>query len=150
MSASILSSCASMLSYWHAFSSEFDMKYWFTPENFHLAATTLSPLRWRLLAWSLFAFILFLLLQAQIKFATPNLLVWVALFILFFALQALVLASFIFFFQVLPSDNAKTRYWFQLYRVIEWCETLLFALLLPLPTLSFIYALLSVNGITLF
>ncbi|WDE13924.1 hypothetical protein [Thalassomonas haliotis] len=126
------------------------MKYWFTPESFHLAATTLSPLRWRLLSWSLFAFILFLLLQAQIRFATPNLLVWVALFILFSALQALVLASFIFFFQVLPSDNAKTRYWFQLYRVIEWCETLLFALLLPLPTLSFIYALLSVNGIALF
>ncbi|WDE01226.1 hypothetical protein [Thalassomonas actiniarum] len=126
------------------------MKYWFTPESFHLAASSLSPLRWRLLAWSLFAFILFLMLQAQIKFATPNFLVWVALFILFSALQALVLASFIFFFQILPSDSARTRYWFRLYRVIEWCETLLFALLLPLPTLSFIYAVLSVNGITLF
>ena len=126
------------------------MKYWFTPGSFHLAATSLSPLRWRLLAWSFFAFVLFLILQAQIQFTTPTLLVWVALFILFSALQALVLASFIFFFQVLPSDVAKSQRWFIFYRIIEWCETLLFALLLPLPTLSFIYALLSVNGITLF
>ena len=128
----------------------YDMKYWFTPESFHLAAMSLSFLRWRLLAWSLFAFVLFLLLQTQIKTATPTLLVWVALFILFSALQALVIASFVFFFQVLPSSTAKSNYWFNLYRTIEWCETLLFALLLPLPSLGFIYALLSVNGISLF
>lgn len=121
------------------------MKFWFTPENFHLSATTLSNNKWRLLAWSAFAFILYLLLELQISTTTPLFLVWLALAILFASIQALVVASFIFFFQVLTSSKAKNKRWFNFYRSIEWAETVLFTFLLPLPTLIFIYALFSIN-----
>ncbi|WP_440876087.1 hypothetical protein [Thalassotalea sp. PLHSN55] len=118
------------------------MKSPVTPDLFQQLALTFIAFRWHLLAWSAFGFILFPLLQLQIQSQTPTWLVWVALFILFAALQALVLAAFIFFFQNLPSSKATDRYWFRVYRTVEWCETVLFALLLPLPTLIFIYALL--------
>ncbi len=119
------------------------MKYWFTPESFHFLASNLSQHKWRLLAWSAAAFCLYLLLELQISNETPTFLIWIALAILFGALQMLVFASFIFFFQVLPSNKAIKKNWFVFYRFIEWSETLLFALLLPLPTLGFIYAVLS-------
>lgn len=121
------------------------MKYWFTPDTFHLLASTLSGYKWKLLAWSTFTFILYALLQIQVSLSTPTFLIWLALGILFAGLQALVIASFIFFFQILPSNKASSKHWYLFYRLIEWCETLLFALLLPLPTLSFIYAIFIVN-----
>ena len=121
------------------------MKYWFTPESFHILATNLSHLKWRLLAWSFAAFLLYTLLEFQMNQATPEVLIWLALAILFTALQLLVCSSFIFFFQVLPSTKAPAKAWFIFYRVIEWAETLLFTFLLPLPTISFLYAILSVS-----
>ena len=120
------------------------MKIWLSPESFHLTALTLLNYRWRLLVWSVFSFVLFAVLQIQIMLSTPTFLVWVALFILFMAIQLLVIASFIFFFQKLPSTYANNNYWFKLYRCIEWCETLLFFFLLPLPTLIFLYALIKI------
>lgn len=117
------------------------MKYMLTPKVFNQIAVIFWNKRWRLLQWSLFSFLLFLLLQNQINFSTPNTLVWLALFILFFALQVLVMASFIFFFKNLPSTKAKNRNWFNFYRTIEWCETIIFTLLLPFPTLVYLYML---------
>jgi len=121
------------------------MKLGFSPDSFHLLAINFQTLRWRLLAWSAFAFTLFILLQTQITTDTPNTLVWLVLFVLFFALQTLVFGSFIFFFQLLPSSKANNKQWFKIYRLIEWSEASLFFLLLPLPTLVFLYALLTVN-----
>lgn len=118
------------------------MKHWFTPESFHYLAINLAEYKWRLLAWSAGAFLLFMLLETQIGNTTPASLVWLALAILFLALQLLVFGAFIFFFQVLPSTKTDNQQWFQFYRSIEWCETLLFALLLPLPTISYLYALI--------
>lgn len=123
------------------------MKYWFTPEIFQQVALLLLSYRWRLLMWSLLAFLLFMILEMQIATSTPSPLVWLAIFILFAALQALVFASFIFFFQTLPSTKAEDTFWFKIYRTIEWCEAILFTILLPLPLLTFLYALLSVNGL---
>ena len=117
------------------------MKYMLTPSVFNQIAILLWNVRWRLLQWSLFGFILFIVLQNQINFSTPNLLVWFALFILFFALQILVIASFIFFFKNLPSTKAKSQNWFTFYRIIEWCEALIFTLLIPFPTLIYLYML---------
>jgi|TARA_B110000091_G_C13583448_1_gene377496 hypothetical protein len=121
------------------------MKCWFTPEIFHYLASNLSNFKWRLLSLSAAAFILYLLLELQVSEETPTLLIWLALAILFTALQILVFSSFIFFFQVLPSTKANKKSWYIFYRVIEWSETLLFALLLPSPTLGFIYAIFSLN-----
>jgi len=121
------------------------MKYWFTPESFHLLASNLSHYKWKILLWSAAAFSLYLLLELQITNETPTLLIYLALAILFAALQMLVFSSFIFFFQVLPSTKTSKKNWFIFYRLIEWSETLLFALLLPLPTLGLIYAILSLN-----
>jgi uncharacterized membrane protein HdeD (DUF308 family) len=120
------------------------MNYWFTPDAFHLTATSFSDKKWRLLAWSALAFVLYLLLETQITSTTPTFLIWLALAILFASIQTLIIASFIFFFQVLPSKKANSSLWYKFYRVIEWSETLLFTFLLPLPTLIFIYALLKV------
>jgi len=121
------------------------MNYWFTPEFFHYLASNLANYKWRLLIWSAASFALYTLLESQISQSTPTALIWLALAILFAALQMLVCTSFLFFFQVLPSSKTNNKSWFIFYRIIEWCETLLFALLLPLPTLSFIYAILSLN-----
>jgi hypothetical protein len=123
-----------------------NMKPFFSPHLYHQMALTLHEYRWRLLLWSGFAFTLYILLEGQIVFTTPNSLVWLALFILFSALQSLVFAAFIFFFYNLPSLKAETSYWFKVYRTIEWCEAILFTLLLPLPTIVFIYALFTVNN----
>ena len=115
--------------------------YWFTPESFQYLARLFGHYRWRLLLWSGLSFALYLLLNSQIQLVTPNALVWLTLFILFAALQALVLSSFIFFFHKLPSSQANKGFWFSFYRTVEWCETILFTFLLPLPALTFIYAL---------
>ena len=113
---------------------------WFSPEVFNTLAITLSNWRWRLLLWSVLAFMLFHMLHHLTVNETPNTLVLILLFILFSALQSLVLAAFIFFFQVLPSTRAEDKQWSKFYRTIEWCETILFSVLLPLPVLLFIYA----------
>lgn len=126
------------------------MKHWFTPKSFHQLALIVSPYRWRLLAWSALVFALYLLLETQITQTTPNTLVWLSLFILFASLQILVFASFIFFFKKLPSTLVKDTAWRKLYQVVEWCEAMLFALLLPLPSLVFLYALCMVSGFSLF
>jgi hypothetical protein len=120
------------------------MKYRFTPESFNNIAITLSDYRWKLLAWSVFAFILFLLLNKQINYSTPTTLVWLAIFILFAALQALVVASFIFFFQNLPSNKAENKSLIRFYRTIEWCEAIIFTIIFPLPMLLFFYALIVI------
>ena len=114
----------------------------FTPESFHYLASSLLSLKWRLLGWSAAAFSLYLLLELQLSYSTPNFLIWLALAVLFLALQLLVFSAFIFFFQVLPSTTTNKRNWFVFYRYIEWSETLLFTLLLPLPTISYLYAIL--------
>jgi len=118
------------------------MKIWLNPEIFNNLAITLAEYRWKLIAWSAFAFGLFSLLQVQLVQSTPKFLIWVAIFILFSALQALVIAAFIFFFQVLQSTRVQSKQWFKFYRAIEWCEAILFGFILPLPVLLFIYALI--------
>ncbi|WP_085296784.1 hypothetical protein [Cognaticolwellia mytili] len=114
-----------------------------SPELFNYIAISLSRFKWQLLAWSAFFFCLFILLQSQIQFNTPSPLVWLAIFILFTAIESLVIAAFIFFFQVLPSSRENNVKWQQFYRTIEWCEALLFTLLLPLPIILFIYAFIQ-------
>ena len=118
------------------------MPNWITPERFQQIALFFIDYQWRLLGCSLLSFVLFALLKLQIISTTPDMLVWLAIFILFFALQNLVLAAFIIFFQQLPSSKANDKQWFTLYRTVEWCETLLFAFLLPLPAMIFCYALI--------
>lgn len=120
------------------------MKFWFNPELFNHIAISVAEYRWSLLLWSLFAFVLFMVLQYQIETATPTFLIWVAIFILFAALQALVLAAFIFFFQVLPSSKIQDKQWRKFYRTIEWCEALIFGFILPLPALLFVYAVIII------
>ena len=117
-----------------------------SPQLYHQMALTLHNYRWRLLLWSVFAFTLYMLLENQIALSTPKGLVWLALFILFSALQSLVFSSFIFFFYNLPSSKAEDRYWLKIYRTIEWCEAILFTILLPLPMIVFVYALFTVNS----
>ena len=119
------------------------MKYWLSPEIFNNIAISFAEYRWKLLGWSVFAFILFAVLQQQVVNATPTGLIWLVIFILFAALQALVLASFIFFFQVLPSTKVHNKQWHKFYRTIEWCEALLFAFILPIPLLLFLYAFIT-------
>lgn len=120
------------------------MTNWFTPETFNNIAISLAEYRWKLLLWSLFAFILFFILQGKVANTTPVFLIWLTIFILFSALQTLVIASFVFFFQVLPSVRSDNEQWRNFYRAIEWCETLLFTFILPLPFLLFLYAFLTV------
>lgn len=116
------------------------MKPAISPELFNYIAISLSRFKWPLLAWSAFFFSLFALLQTQIQLNTPSFLVWLAIFILFTAIESLVISAFIFFFQALPSTRENNLTWQQFYRVIEWCEAILFTILLPLPILLFIYA----------
>ena len=117
------------------------MKLVFSPQIFNLIAVNFQHFRWRVLAWSAFSFILFLLLQTQITQSTPSALIWLALFILYIAFQTLVFSAFIFFFQQLRSNMTVDKQWISLYRIIEWCEASLFFVLLPLPTLVFLYAI---------
>jgi len=116
-----------------------------TPELFNYIAITLGRFKWQLLMWSLFFFALFIGLQSQIQLKTPSILVWVAILILFIAIESLVVASFMFFFQVLPSTREENIALFQFYRTIEWCETILFTILLPLPIILFIYAFIHLG-----
>jgi len=120
------------------------IKIWLSPEVFNNIAITLAEYRWKLLLWSLLAFLLFTVLQNQVVPATPSALIWLVIFILFAALQALVIASFIFFFRVLPSAKNNNKQWHKFYRTIEWCETILFGFILPLPALLFIYAFFTI------
>ncbi len=120
---------------------------WFSPEQYHQLATKYFNKRWLLLMWSFLSFALFTLIESKIFNVTPSALVALALFILFFALQSLVLASFLFFFKSLPSNHHKadtTSAVYRFYRTIEWLETLLFSFLLPLPVLGFLYAMLMI------
>jgi hypothetical protein len=117
------------------------MRYLFTPTHYNHLALFFIEQRWRLLIWSTFAFILFIFLETQIEDSTPNLLIWVALFILFSALQALVLSSFIFFFQNLASIKAQKGMLYRFYCFIEWCEAIIFTLLVPFPVFIFLYAI---------
>ena len=116
------------------------MKLSISPNVFNYIAISLSRFKWQLLAWSVFFFILFALLQSQIQFNTPNFLIWFAILILFTAIESLVITAFIFFFQVLPSTQECNAKSLQFYRTIEWCEAVLFTILLPLPIVLFIYA----------
>ena len=111
-----------------------------SPELFNYIAITFARFKWQLLAWSIFFFLLFIGLQAQIQLKTPSVLVWIAILILFIAIESLVVAAFMYFFQVLPSTREENIAWFKFYRTIEWCETILFTILLPLPIVLFIYA----------
>lgn len=123
------------------------MKPPISPELFNYIAISLSRFKWQLLAWSLFFFGLFVLLQSQIQLNTPGMLVWLAIFILFAAIESLVISAFIFFFQVLPSSRENSLKWQQFYRAIEWCEALLFTILLPLPIILFTYAFVRLAAI---
>jgi hypothetical protein len=116
-----------------------------TPELFNYIAITFARFKWQLLMWSLFFFALFVGLQSQIQLKTPSILVWIAILILFIAIESLVVASFMFFFQVLPSTREENFALFRFYRTIEWCETILFAILLPLPIILFIYAFIHLG-----
>ncbi|MBA6327881.1 hypothetical protein H4J46_08015 [Colwellia sp. MB02u-6] len=118
------------------------MPFSITPELFNYIAITFARFKWQLLAWSLFFFVLYIALQSQIQLKTPSVLVWLAILILFVAIESLVVSAFMFFFQVLPSTREENGAWFTFYRSIEWCETILFAILLPLPIVLFIYAFL--------
>lgn len=120
------------------------MKYWINPQILNGIAISISPWRWRLLIWSALTFVLFVLLTLIIDSTTPAFLVWIAMFILFAALQILVIASFIFFFQVLPSSKVDDKRLLNFYKAIEWCESIIFCVILPLPTLLYIYALIVI------
>lgn len=117
------------------------MKFIVSPELFNNLAITFYDFRWRVLIWGVCSLLLSFLLQQQLNSNTPLFLLIITLFLLFLALQALVFAAFIFFFQRLPSNMNLNDGLHRFYRAIEWCEALLFALLLPLPFLLFIYAI---------
>ena len=123
------------------------MKLYFSPNLFHLVAQQFLNYRWRLLLSSLVFIGFFILLQKQINSETPTELIWLALFILFAGLQLLIFSAFIFFFQQLPSKSESLlhdenrHFWFKLYKAVEWCEAILFFVILPLPALIFFYAL---------
>ena len=123
------------------------MKFYCAPTTFHLVAQQFLSYRWKLLLWSFLLIGLFSLLQGEINSETPSALIWLVLFILLVSLQLLIFSAFIFFFQQLPSQkeaqrsNEHRQFWFKLYQGVEWCEALLFFIILPLPTITFIYAL---------
>jgi len=127
------------------------MKLYCSPNLFHLLAQQFLSFRWKLLLWSLLLIGLFSLLQGNMSTETPKELVWLALFILFTGIQLLVFSAFIFFFQQLPSQkeaqlhDLNRQFWLKLYQGVEWCEAILFFILLPLPTITFIYALFIVS-----
>lgn len=122
------------------------MLFSISPELFNYIAISFARFKWPLLTWSLLLFALFIILQTQIQFNTPSTLVWLAILILFTAIESLVVAAFMFFFQVLPSTKEENKAWFKFYRLIEWCETILFTVLLPLPIILFMYAFISLQA----
>jgi|VirMetMinimDraft_7_1064189.scaffolds.fasta_scaffold02651_7 hypothetical protein len=124
------------------------MLFSISPELFNYIAITFARFKWQLLAWSLFFFLLFIGLQSQIQLKTPSILVWLAILILFIAIESLVVSAFMFFFQVLPSTREENASWYKFYRAIEWCETLLFTILLPLPIILFCYAFIRLEAIS--
>lgn len=117
------------------------MKFIVSPDLFNNLAITFYDSRWRILIGGICSFVLSFVLQQQLHAKTPLPLLLITLFLLFLALQSLVLAAFIFFFQRLPSNMNLNDGLHRFYRAVEWCETLLFAILLPLPLLLFCYAL---------
>ncbi len=123
------------------------MVFSISPELFNYIAISFARFKWQLLTWSIFLFVLFILLQTQIQLKTPSALVWLAILILFIAIESLVVSAFMFFFQVLPSSREENNAWIKFYRVIEWCETILFTILLPLPIVLFIYAFIRLEAI---
>ena len=126
------------------------MKLYCSPDLFHLLAQQFFSFRWRLMLWGLLLISFFSILQGKISTETPKELIWLALFILFTGLQLLIFSAFIFFFQQLPSKieaarhNENSQFWFKLYKGIEWCEAVLFFIILPLPTITFVYAMFIV------
>ncbi len=121
------------------------MTCYFSPNICNNIAISLYEFRWWFFMWSGLTFLLFLLLQQQISETTPNSLVWLSIFILFIALQALVVSAFIFFFASLASIKERQVFWLNFYRVIEWSEAVIFSFILPLPMLLFVYALIIVS-----
>lgn len=120
----------------------FYMRLYFTPNTYQQVATIFKHLRWKLLTSSAVSFSFYLILNNQINALTPDYWLWINLFVLFFALQMLILSAFIFFFRCLPSTQAKEPFWILFYTIIEWCEAIIFTFLLPLPALIFAYVLI--------
>jgi hypothetical protein len=121
------------------------MTYFFTPQLYQTIANVFYEYRFRLLIWSISSFILFTLLTTQMNVNTPTFLIIFNMFIMFLGLQTLVFSSFLFFFQELPSSYEKNKSWLMLYQLIEWGETLLFTVLLPLPFIFFIFAMIKIT-----
>lgn len=113
-----------------------------SPELCQNIALSFITLKIKLLAWSIFLFCLFYFLKGKISSQTPDALIWLAILILFIAIQSLIFASFIYFFQELASHKENPDWLKKFYRTIEWCEAALFTLLIPLPSAMFIYAVL--------
>ena len=120
------------------------MRFMITPDHFQQIAISFLSYRWKLLFWSIGGFLLFSLLQFQITSNTPWPLVWFAIAILFLSIQSLILSSFIFFFRQLSSNSTTESTWVTIYKIIEWCETVLFTILLPLPLLFLFYAVINI------
>lgn len=115
-----------------------------TPDTFHEIAVGFSAYRWRLILWSAGAIALFVLLEGYITATTPGLLMCLLFFILFFALQSLICAAFIFFFLQLRSQKNALPEWQGFYRFIEWSETCIFTVILPCPIIIFIYGSIQI------
>lgn len=120
-----------------------DMAYYFTPQVFNQIAISYQSYRWQLLLWSILGLALYVLLLEQSKNNTPDILIWLNISIVLASIQALVLSAFIFFFQSLPSQSTNEIFWQKLYWIVEWSEAILFTILLPFPSLIFIFALVS-------
>ncbi len=121
------------------------MRYILTPALFQQIALCFNSYRWKLIGWSLLLFILYVILELNIGQTTPDFLVWFALAILFFSLQILVFSAFIFFFQNLTSTKTMTIYWKTFYQIVEWCEAVIFTILLPCPAIIFLYAIVTIS-----
>lgn len=118
------------------------MRFIISPELYQNIALSFITTKIKLLAWSIFLFCLFYFLKGKISSETPDALIWLAILILFCAIQSLIFASFIYFFQELASNKENPEWLRKFYRVIEWCEAGLFTLLIPLPSAMFVYAIL--------
>lgn len=112
---------------------------WLTPKNFQNIAIMFHDYRWRCMGLCVAMLALFLFLEPFVTKNTPDYLLALLFFILFSALQCLIFAAFIFFFYQLPSDKTTMTSWQKFYRIIEKSEVYLFAVILPFPTLIFIY-----------
>ena len=120
------------------------MNYWCSPFIFHLLAISFYEYRWRFILYSSFSFIFYLAAQHLVTVNTANIFIWLVIFSLFAALQLLVIAAFIFFFASLASIKEHQPFWQRLYQSVEWIEAILFSFILPLPSLLFIYAFISI------